>query len=278
MKQWTLAALIGIALVLSGCAHSRQSAAAAPKSSACKGIPCASAVAPAPSVYTVKLPPIRGIESNGVMTINVNGGSRHQKVTFSGNPEALKRLQFRVADGVLYLRPVNNVKFRNFNDLVVNLNIYHLNYLSVKNGIVQGHNIKGKQLKMITSGRAVVHLSGDVNATHIITKNRSEVTLGWVQSETLNVIAFNSSIIHLSGVVHDLTARVYNNARLDANYLRANSAWMLTTNSAAASISPIDSLHAFARNKSNIYYFKTPKHIQITTRQSGDVLQMGYST
>lgn len=128
----------------------------------------------------------------------------------------------------------------------------------------------------INTDNSNVTFNGVVNVKKIDANGNSRVSLRWVNGGSVNVITEDNARIHLAGVANLLQARAYGHSYLDAQYLRTPAVLVYTEDDATAEVLPTHSLYAFAYDSSNIYYYKTSKHLLESTQISGNVLQMGY--
>ena len=141
---------------------------------------------------------------------------------------------------------------------------------------VHGHDLRAKQLNIWAKGPGHIGLSGRLNTSQIWQTGGGYVSLKGVRAKDLSVKLSELATTQLQGKAQLLTARLTNSSTLQAEKLRANSVFVQTANNAVARVFPVKNLRAFARGRSQIFYYHSPEHITEDARQSGNILQMGW--
>lgn len=161
----------------------------------------------------------------------------------------------------------------------VTVHLYRLHQLIAKDHTqVFVKPLKTQHFNLIARNHARVRLAGLIPLNHLTTSGHANVTFEWVNSKHLTVNMNDQSQATLAGRVKTLHAALSGNSNLTAQYLRSNQAWVQTTDAAQAKVLAIKSLQAYAANHSNIYYYKTPKLINRSNGQSGNILQLACRT
>jgi len=161
---------------------------------------------------------------------------------------------------------------------VITLTTGALRSITVADGCrMRGRHVRSYGGLTITSrDSGSLNLTGVLNVTKIVMTGSGTIKLRWVNSHKLHIYNAGSGLISLAGVADYVYARVYNTGRLDAKYLRAQNVLIQTQNSARADVLAVDSLNAFAGQRSNIYYYKWSSHQLTHARFSGNVLPMAF--
>lgn len=220
------------------------------------------------SVYvtqTYQLPQFSGI--------NISGNSYVFLV--DGNPSAfvdveqhnLKNINLKVSNGILY---IDNTAAH---PMMVKLHANNIRTITVRGkASIFSHNIFTKHGEITALNNANISFDGIFDVRKITQQGRGKVAMKWIKSNELRIDANNDGPIYLAGVATHLTAKLTDNAFLDARYLRARHAEIFATNSARAEVMPVKSLDSFADKQSTIYYHKLPHKLNKVTRDSGNVL------
>lgn len=132
----------------------------------------------------------------------------------------------------------------------------------------------GANLRISAVGNASVKMTGVVGISSISQQGNGKIEISWVQSNDLNIIAEGRGLLLLSGVAKKVYARLADGAVLDAKYLRTKNTAIVATDNASAYVVAEKNLDAYAGVNSNIYYYERPKHINVVTRDSGNVLHL----
>jgi hypothetical protein len=141
---------------------------------------------------------------------------------------------------------------------------------------VTGDNVASEGLSITTGDNNYVVLDGTVDVQQIRANGNSSVSVQWVNSDELGVETDDNAHVYLAGRTNILHAHAYDDSSLNAKYLRSPVVLIDTEDNAVAEVLPTRSLYAFAIDNSNIYYFKSGKHLLESTQTSGNVLQLGH--
>lgn len=160
-----------------------------------------------------------------------------------------------------------------------NVTVYlpDLTELSLKGqNSVTGDNVASQGLLIKVGGNNHVMLNGTVNVQQIKADGDSSVSVQWVNSDSLAVEMDDHAQVYLAGRARILHAHVYADSCLNAKYLRSRAVLIDAEDNAVAEVLPTHSLYAFATDNSNVYYYKSGKHLLESTQISGNVLQLGH--
>ena len=163
----------------------------------------------------------------------------------------------------------NNVPIKIFNKKLRKITV-------TDNSKVYARNFKNPNLVIIAKQNGSVNLEGNYCIDAIYQNGTGKINIIWVDSKNLFISSNNSGLINLGGIADKMIAKLTNNARLDAKYLRVNQAEVFTTDSATADVWASESLSGYAIDNSNVYYYKTPEKLTIVSRDHGNVLKFGW--
>lgn len=144
------------------------------------------------------------------------------------------------------------------------------------NSSVYAKNFTAPSLVIIAKQNGLINLIGNYRIDAIYQSGKGKINIDWVNSKNLFVSSNNNGLISLGGVADKMIAKLTNDAKLDAKYLRANQAEVFATDSAAADVWSSEILNGYAIDHSNVYYYKIPKKITTVSRDHGNVLRMGW--
>lgn len=176
----------------------------------------------------------------------------------------------KVSNHTLYLEGLSRTAMK-----TVRVNLHDLKSLRVDGRVtIIGNNVHSTGLNLRANSTGNISLNGRMTVNKINNRGPNHITLRWVKSHNLTI---NSSAgrLTLAGSVQQMQVKLRNNAALDAQYLRAQRINVQTKGTAIAKVLPIYSLHAFATEHSQIYFYNAPKYISRYTRSSGNILQLG---
>lgn len=159
----------------------------------------------------------------------------------------------------------------------VTVSVPSLNNLKVAGGsVVFGDHIHGNRLTIVATGNSTVSFRGIINLFRLYQSGRSYVNIHWINSPDLGIEMVGESCAKLAGRVTDLHARLFGRASLDAKYLRTGNAFVQTQQDSVAALTVVQMLNSFARDTSNIYYYKRPRSADNDSREFGNVLELGH--
>lgn len=144
------------------------------------------------------------------------------------------------------------------------------------NGVVKAKNFLSDGLSIEAYDNSIIDLEGRFVVNKIYQRGGAKINLGWVDSDVVYVDVGGSGSICLYGVAAKMVAKLSNNVSVNARYLRAKTAGVFAENLSQITITPLNSLKAFAKDKSKIFYYNRPKNLDIVSRDFGNVLQLGW--
>ncbi len=147
------------------------------------------------------------------------------------------------------------------------------NIIVADNATVSVRNLNANNLTVVVKNNGAINFEGQqFNISKISQSGGGKINIDWVNTNSLIVEGDGSGSIYLAGQANNLLVRLTQNARLFARYLRTQKTQAFTTDRALAELFALDTLSAYAIDKSNIYYYKRPKNLTIVTRDWGNVL------
>jgi len=179
-----------------------------------------------------------------------------------------------VVNNILYVS--NNIKDKAPN-VVMKVTAPDLKNITVMDrATINAEKFKGNNLVVTAKGKGDINLEGQINVKNIFQLGSGRINIDWVDSVALRVDGSGSGPICLAGRVDNMIVKLVKSSNLNARYLRARNASVFTVDKSTAEVTAIESLGAFAVDHSSIYYYKTPDKITVVTRDSGNVLQLGW--
>ncbi len=191
-----------------------------------------------------------------VQVLTIQGGGDVQATAL---PTSLKRLNFDGSETV------------QVQGALVPLQQLVLNH--VQQARIGGIKSTGLLVSIRDSGP--VTLTGDVGIRELQVTDSGRVAITWVHSKELLVQLTGQQQVFLAGIAGLLITNVKDHAQLKAQYLRANKAFVHTSQSAVADVAVLDSLNAYAVDQSNIYYYLQPRLVGRYYQGHGSILYMG---
>jgi len=172
-------------------------------------------------------------------------------------------------------KPKNNAPVKtNTSIKVFNKNLRKITVTD--NSSVYAKNFTAPGLVIIAKQNGSVNLEGNYRVDAIYQDGKGKINITWVNSKNLFVSSSNTGLVQLGGVADKMIAKLTNDARLDAKYLRTNQAEVFATDNAAADVWASKTLSGYAIDHSNVYYYKVPEKLTAVSRDYGNVLRMGW--
>ena len=216
------------------------------------------------------------IDSIGNINITIKPAAIASHTAFSiDEPKTEKnRIYARVRNHTLYLRQAGAQD----TPMSVTVYMHQLNHLNVfGTGSVTATNLKSKALTINTNTTGKIKLNGMMALSNLYVSGKSNVTLKWVTGNDLAIYGQNHSHITIAGNINCIRANLRGHSILNAKYLRAKTVWIKTAGQAQAQVLAINSIQAYPQDKSNIYYYKSPKLMNNVYKASGNTLQLAWN-
>ncbi len=138
-------------------------------------------------------------------------------------------------------------------------------------------HVATSKLSVAMAGVSIVDLGGIVDLESADLLGDSSLYLEWVKSPHLTLRQGGLSAVHLAGKVGFFDANLVGRSTMYGQYMKAKTVFVSTDDNAMAYVSPVDNLRAFAKGRSNIYYFTMPKHQTAQAKIHGNIFFMGTS-
>lgn len=134
------------------------------------------------------------------------------------------------------------------------------------------HNILSSNLKIETHNSHHVVIQGIVLLNRISCTGNGNLLVYWVNSPYLRIDASGKEKINLAGIVKTLDVKLSQNVHLFAQQLRAEKGFITTEKRAQATVNIRDTLSAFAKDNSVIYYSSPVNFISRYSKDEGLIL------
>lgn len=138
-----------------------------------------------------------------------------------------------------------------------NINLQHLEINGPANLVVNG--LSSNLLSIEDNGGQNVMLRGMAILDTLCFRSDGSLSLHWVNSSHARIQAYGHGQINLAGVTGRLDASMHDCTTLNAKYLRAQQGFIETNAYSRADVWVRDSLASWAKDESNIYYYKHPE-------------------
>jgi membrane-bound inhibitor of C-type lysozyme len=203
----------------------------------------------------------------------VNG---EDKITVSGIKTAKYNCQNRVINRVLYINNGNDDQSIDV-DTKVKVSASRLKNITVTdNAVINAKDLRANNLIITAKKYGTINFQGKFGVNKIFQYGNGRINIDWVDSDLLYIESYGDGPIYLGGRACDLSVKLMKNANLHARYLRTKKASIFAVDSAIAEVLVLDTLKAFAVDRSNIFYYKRPKTITVVTKNHGNVLHAGW--
>ena len=127
-----------------------------------------------------------------------------------------------------------------------------------------------------STGSGDIIASGFGNLTKLMHSGSGNVYFYWASSSRPQIIATGSGTIGIAGNADHGKANIGGSVYFDGRFLRIKDFSIKTTDSAHAKVIATQQLLATATDKSQIYYYNTPKHLLKHHSGSGAVLDLSH--
>ena len=162
----------------------------------------------------------------------------------------------------------------------INISAPFLNKLVLINGVnVWANYLHVSNLELTTTSNsdcAGINLRGQIFAaiTKIHQQKDGKISVGWLDSEKIDVNSLNGGVVWLSGEADTLTGNMSSSSYLDSKYFRVSNIRIRANGISRADIFPLGTLRAFTSDRGNVFYYNRPENIFINSIKSGNVLMI----
>lgn len=217
---------------------------------------------------------INNVHSRFLNAVNEGPGS----LVVKGSNIGLKHLATR-GNGYVYIGKLNTnyLDINSYGDAAIYLpgkaNLVAIRFEG--NGSLNIPNATSSPMRVEVYGSPTIKIDGVIQLTRLKVKGCSpHIEMHWVKCETCSITADHHAYIRLAGIADVLHANLDDEAHLDSRYLRGRIEFIQTDWKAQADVYPVQTLYAYARWKSNIYYYYDPKTIPYVVKRGGSILPM----
>jgi hypothetical protein len=141
-------------------------------------------------------------------------------------------------------------------------------------GTTEITGIRSRNLCIKLKGSPKVDLKGRANLKRIDMEGNGALGLYWVKSKDLILRLSGTSQLTLAGTVNRLDGVFSGHSHFHGRYLRVKESFVKTNGEAISDISVVDTQHALARDRSDIYYYNLPALRTDFMARNGSVLDM----
>lgn len=141
-------------------------------------------------------------------------------------------------------------------------------------GRVDINGLATRNLNIRARGRNAVHLHGFAELHDLNFSGEGWLSLYWVNSPYLKVRGHDGGYVQLAGKVGTLDAELFDQAQMNARYLRTGRSYVKTHQEARADIHVTDQQYTLASDHSNIYEYNDAKHKSNFMAHRGTVLNV----
>lgn len=206
------------------------------------------------------------IKLNGSAKVRLLNGKYAASVT--DVETNLYNYQINVIDQVLYITTLTSRQ-----NSVINVFAPQLTSITVSDdAVISAENFKTPGLIITAKNSGSVDLQGRYIINEIHQHGHGEIKIYWVDSDNLFIDSDANGAINLAGVANNMTAELSDDALLNARYLRTKNIDLFTTDAVCANVLALDTLKALTNDDSNVFYYKRPQSLRVTTKDSSNVL------
>jgi len=231
------------------------------------------------ATHLTRVAPFKGVSANGNILVTVKRG-RYQEVKIMNRYHpGYKLVEPAVIKDVLVLRDVSRKNLKDGAPKIVKVRITTPTLTSIRlrdNARIRARNLHAKLLDIDANTTGFVNLRGNIGLHHVHQSGVGPINVEWANSDHIKIISKSPGPIHIAGVTDHLNVRANNSADVDTKHLRSHTGLIQTAGKATVAVTVIDALSGFASELSNIFYYKTPKHLTRHTYDLGNVMQLRY--
>lgn len=219
------------------------------------------------------LPHFSAISVSDNLNVTVTGGAR-ESVVLTGEAATVQQISTTVSNGILYVK--GSRSGRNADTTIHITTDSSLSALYATNSAqITANHIQSRGLVVHMDGSSCIRIRGhNVVLMGVENNSTQNFMMSGINSRSVHLAGKGPGGFTLSGVTGNLTARLCGGMSLNAEHLKANYVYVRTEDNSLAIVTPIQALYAFAFQKSNIYYCKTPVKLVVRAEESGNVLKV----
>lgn len=191
------------------------------------------------------------------------------------SPTQIKQIQFNSNASLFGKGLAGSLSLHAQGEGQIKLSTNRLNLQSLYsngNKLIIFDNLLSSNLEIETHNSHNVVIQGIVSLKKITSTGAGNLRVYWVDSPYLKIAASGKENINLAGIVKILDAKLSQNTHLYAQQLRAQRGFVKTEKQAQATVNVRNTLNAFAKDNSLIYYSSPINFINNYTEDLGLVL------
>lgn len=141
-------------------------------------------------------------------------------------------------------------------------------------GYLQISGIRSLYLQLDIQDKTRTRLQGKLHLATLTVGQQSWLSMYWVKSAYLTIRAKDNAVVRLAGAVDRLDVELWNHAKFDGRYLRAERPYVKTHDLSVATIVATKHQHTLAMDSSDIYFYNLPQTKTDFMAHDGSVLDM----
>lgn len=146
----------------------------------------------------VRVASFNGIKAKGDFQIRIAGNPDVDTVSVEGPAEAVRAMQVKVNNNILYLTVADEAP-ADMSQVIVHVNIRHLEYLDFNgNGRVEGVRLYSSHLQIISTGCVNMFLTGHLNVKCILANGSGTVNVFTTNSYGTDIETRNAGSVNMS--------------------------------------------------------------------------------
>lgn len=211
----------------------------------------------------------------GTKSIYRSEPGKRLTIRVNTSPAQIKQIQFNSNASLFGKGLAGSLSLHTQGEGQINLYTNQLNLKSLYsngNKSIIFHNLHSSNLEIEAHNTRNIVIQGIVSLNKINSTGNGNLLVYWVNSPYLRIDAKGKEKINLAGIVKTLDVKLSQNSQLYAQQLRAQQGFIETESQAQATVNVINTLRAFAKDNSIIYYSLPLKFISDYTEDFGLVL------
>jgi hypothetical protein len=218
----------------------------------------------------VELRPFNQIQLNGNMQVEIHAGTKYSALQVETTSQQHGKIKLKVLNQVLILEQTSDYKTVKPKVIIYGPTLTALTINGSNE--VKVINLYSNDFSLYSANQGDIAIQGEVGLKNLFTQGVGKITLYWLNTPELTIMANGSTQVELGGKVTTLHATLGKASMLNARYLATTNAYIRTADDARVDIAAKQILNAQALGQSNIYYYQQPSFLGQHMYQSGAVL------
>jgi hypothetical protein len=208
------------------------------------------------------LPYFNSIEIAGDAQVILAQGA--PSISINGYSVKVAKLKSNVTDHTLSISNADPT-------MTITINAPSLNKITIAGHTrLFAQNYQSNQLNIFAFDDSSAQLRGTYNIEEIVSQTTGTISVAWLESLKTKISASSGTVL-VAGKTNNLEAALSSSAYLNAKYLRAENVKVLAKSHAHADVWSKQSLNAYAKDQSSIYYFRRPIDLTVVSQNQGNV-------